>query len=1400
MSPTLIDLNRQPCRQPTTPDGDQSEAAIAEAFELGFAPEDTWDKLLEHRVVLLTGPAHCGKSSELTLLQQRRRAAAKVCFMLDLSTLFRCSVGESLKADRAVFEAWLDDETEAVFLLDALDEAELCDDRALLMCIGKLASSLGAPGLLRSRFVVSSRPGSWSSASVLDNIRYALCQPAPRTSAVAGAEAELVADVSEDGAVFPDEQLVFASLPPLTKSQVSLLLRKRHGIAQPAALQAKAQELGLGFALRSPGSMAWLASVIPKLSKGDSRYKAYEMAVSELIRMGFANRRIAATASEVEVTEEVEGLCAASFFCQTDLFALRGAASDVGAVSLREALAHRPAGFETLVQTFPFFIDSGYERIKLMPAELRQFLTARWLKKRIDGNEMSVTEVVKLFVVDSFDGPLVPSQFEVTAGWVASMNDEFCREIIDLAPHAVLLYGDLSLLTTALAHHALERTIEGLSQGKPLLYRSVRLTSDDYWQAVRPDLVERLILALNQQGQSGAAWSLLTHLVASRQCAGAVEPMKRMVTSPRVPDSTLERAVDVIGDCGVASELEWAVDALFSLGRFNERVATVVLQSLMARSTSLSHFKRVLGSGLAGAHSSAWFAEDLMEHLASKQEAKALILILKQASDGLADKAASTATMILAEAIEGFLKRDDVSNSDFELVLDVLEFLRVSDPDSHRFQFDDIRPLIRKRPSLQELAVRRLVPVVGGERAWQLMNDNQHDLYATVDCDDIRLLQSIRRECCNTELELGLDDLIKTLHSRCGGAPPAPARPVAPKAQKALPGDREAIESRIAEIEAGTNPALMAGLARALTGGRPRTVLDNENWKELARQYGEPVCQAARAGFRKFWRQHPPREDVNRPGLMYYETIAGLIGLGAELMDRLTVKELSSIEVAQALRYSLFEWYPPPPWLAHLIDCYPIECDSFFATVVASWASSPAAAGHARRVLTGLPIAHAIVGPQYRSAVWAYLKAGCCTERHEVEQALSVLYSTPDHKAITPFLKTTAMKLWRGGLENFEVYFTAWVHLDPTAALGFLAKTAQRTDQHGRIIKLAAYWSRRKANPIEVGDSDSRTVADQLETLYVAMTIAVPPKTDPYHVGVHSPDTRDAAGSFRSSILEAITSIGGHAAYTTFKRLAQRYRADQPLSHTLNTMAATVAENNALPSPWTTGEFVAFAKDASSTPVSDEHSLWRRVRRDARVAVENAANGQFHVSELLKEGQERDMQLWLARELQLLSRRAYSVHREEEQADRTEPDIRIRTPAHMVTLELKVADGRTAESLLHDLEKQLKEDYLRDKASNFGVFVVMSKGRQTIYPYKGQRLSFGELGQLLETRAKEITASTFGKKHVEVITFQCPLGHSPRNTPKKVATKRPAESLTTEGSAKGDALVARILRIAARQS
>lgn len=177
-----IDLRRRLAISPAEGDEPLDAAALFDWMADSPSGESSWDELLsQRRVILLVGPAHTGKTTELLLLQRRLRHADKACFFLDMSLVMRQSVHDALGTEADAFAEWLAGKKAGVILLDALDEAVLGDERALTTCLFKLTRALSGRGVDRCRFVISSRPGAWSTYDVLQLIRDQLAAPARRS-------------------------------------------------------------------------------------------------------------------------------------------------------------------------------------------------------------------------------------------------------------------------------------------------------------------------------------------------------------------------------------------------------------------------------------------------------------------------------------------------------------------------------------------------------------------------------------------------------------------------------------------------------------------------------------------------------------------------------------------------------------------------------------------------------------------------------------------------------------------------------------------------------------------------------------------------------------------------------------------------------------------------------------------------------------------------------------------------------------------------------------------------------------------------------------------------------------------------------------------------------------------
>lgn len=1363
--PNILDLNRQPRRVAPWASESSDEVLTFEAYVRADLGSDAWPALLSSKLCLLVGPAHCGKSTELKLLRGRLRGQGTACFLLDMKVLLEESVSD-VAASGDSLDSWLHDGTrKGVFLLDALDEAVLCDDRALQRCLRKLAAAFGPGGVARAHFVVTSRPGAWSSQNVLVTIRESLglADSAGQPSILAQpAEEELDEASVADPA--PDD-VVFARLPPLTQPQTDRLLRQVHGISDPQHFCGKARDVGLSFGLSSPGSISWLVKVVPGLPAGSGRGAAFDAAVNALADAAFENRSLLVPCSRLEFIEELERLCAAAHFCRTDTFALRGASDIRGTVSLGEAVLKIPR-FETFLQSSPFFDDVGISRIKWMPDPLLPYLAARWLARRIGTGTISADEAFDLFCWSSFHGPVVPSALEVVAGWLACMNRQFCRLLMEVAPHAVLLYADLALVSVPDARKAVSGTLQALEAGRPLLYRSVRLTSDDFWQAMRPELESMLVAAMDTASSLDALY-ILVRMVESRAVRSAAPALSRLLAGPETSRHILPRALSALSECGSKSAVEAAVDGLLARGINSPQIATEAFEALMKHGASRTRLVKLLATGnveliQAGVVVEAAAARGL-HHVEN----------LLQACADLESRSTGVDTPRLRVAVlKGLLGAglvDDVpapfSSALQSRMLDLLEETRASSASRVHGRFDDVVPLLAKVPVLRAQAVRRLLQTLKPQDFWRLAHSGS-GLYLTLGVHDIPELTELSKGAGH-DRKAAIKDLVSSLTPR----PPAPALLKKARAAQAAAKPQEDpkfVASRLTTLASGQDAHLLANLMHEASGGRASSKLDAADWKRLTQLYGEPVQGAVRQGLRNLWRLQAPVEDPQNPQALFSVTLAALAGLHDEFGDGNGAALVAEPEREMALRYGLEVLNQFPPWVHAIVAEHPAQADRFFASVIGGWKASPLAGRRARDTVTRLPDALSGLGTRCRAALWAYLAGGGCQNFYETDRVLSVLCMEATDPNLVPYLREKTPLVWDRMRDYFAAFFPAWLRVDTAHALEYLNSCAQTTDGREHIVGLASYWSDSMESPLKHVRADGAEVAGHLEQLCLILMRTLPPAQDPEKLGVYMPTDLDNAVHFRRVVLDMIEKIGGHGAYAAFNRLAARYQEEPEVARVFTTRAVKVAEAEVLPTAWSTTAFVAFAKDAMETPVDSENALWKRVHRDVRTVGQNLKSGTFHLGDLLKLGDERDMQLWLARELELLSRQAYAPHREPELQNRTTPDIVIHTQRSRVTLELKVADQprHSVTSLLYDLEQQLYGDYLNAVDSNHGIFVVMSKGGRRTFMHHRKAHNFEQMIAVLTARASELTLQTEGRKHVAVIGLVCPPGRSDRHLPK----------------------------------
>jgi len=206
-------------------------------------------------------------------------------------------------------------------------------------------------------------------------------------------------------------------------------------------------------------------------------------------------------------------------------------------------------------------------------------------------------------------------------------------------------------------------------------------------------------------------------------------------------------------------------------------------------------------------------------------------------------------------------------------------------------------------------------------------------------------------------------------------------------------------------------------------------------------------------------------------------------------------------------------------------------------------------------------------------------------------------------------------------------------------------------------------------------------------------------------------------------------------------------RKDFPITPArLRDMAATRASKDAEHTPWKPGEAHELETGCDTAPVVPI-DLQRVAARRITDIQHDVIHHEFSQGLTLKNlPNEREVQKWVANELNSRKRRAYSVERESHVADENEPDIRLRTKAADASLpiEVKVAESWTLRDLEDALVKQLGARYLRDQDANHGVLLLVHQKHRSVgwHDDQGKVLTFPEVVANLEQMAERISGQS----------------------------------------------------------
>lgn len=433
-----------------TPDMEEPELSVAYYLRRsGHAPAQDWTWLLASPLVVILNEAGAGKTGEIRHCVEQLRKGGATAFFLRLERL--CAVsGDAVfdvPDDAATFRSWLRTRRPATFFLDSLDEAKLPaspDSNPLQSALRTLETMIGQAALPRVRLVISSRPSAWYTGAELAETERL------------GKRFKSLGIKGEGGA--PLERVV--RLDPLDHRQQTELAAFAKA---PASFMGDLGNSGMAELATTPLDLLdFLEAYQAELDAGRSGATVFESLSTILDRSitaraaDFGSTSKRSTLPPQRVRAGARRLACACVLGQTLSISKPGSTGE----GIAPLAALSGLGPDWSLQEVDQLLSCGLfssawvGTVRFTHRRRLDRLAAEGFHDLLEAG-LEVRTLVAHLLPEAFGEVVIPKGFEETSGWLATLNSDFRRHVLTVAPHLLLELGDPSQLPIPIREAAL---------------------------------------------------------------------------------------------------------------------------------------------------------------------------------------------------------------------------------------------------------------------------------------------------------------------------------------------------------------------------------------------------------------------------------------------------------------------------------------------------------------------------------------------------------------------------------------------------------------------------------------------------------------------------------------------------------------------------------------------------------------------------------------------------------------------------------------------------------------------------------------------------------------------------------------------------------------------------------
>lgn len=536
---------------------------------------------------------------------------------------------------------------------------------------------------------------------------------------------------------------------------------------------------------------------------------------------------------------------------------------------------------------------------------------------------------------------------------------------------------------------------------------------------------------------------------------------------------------------------------------------------------------------------------------------------------------------------------------------------------------------------------------------------------------------------------------------------------------------------------------------------------DRGRWDRefLERTFGGPVTDAVRRSLMAYWRDMRPTLPSEREEKNTYLVVwtFGLMGLYAEAEDPRWTRMVSASDAELAVRYALVELNGLPDWLAALADAHPHVIERVLGDEVEGELKLKGGEGgwHSM-LLQSLRYGRFEIARVLESRLVVWLRgpgrklmrtphnAVAEAKLNQVTRVLLAHGSPATKNWLMELATREAIAAEHGPFLYF--WLPVVMRLDPPRGADLLLRALKvlPVERRGVAVNaLGCLFSERRA---EGGESWSATLApEMLLRLNQEICRHVVPRFDEIHEGAYSPGPRDNAESGRRQAFDALIQARGVQAYQAKLALS----TDPLFAHAKDRIAALAHER------------LAEETDASVISMDELARFFRGIELAPMTTADMAHLLSDRLDDLqdlmgidaspkatwAKATDENTLRPAIARELDMMSKGAYTVDQEGVTVDGKETDIRFRALSrYQASIELKVGEKpRSGKELRDTIETQLVKKYMAARNARTGCLLVTvaNPDKRWNHPDTGESMDRHQLQQML-TEAAQLAQQRLG--------------------------------------------------------